>query len=77
MKKQFILLVAGLFLAAHSNAQQIKKQAADTVKAGKSNDRLKNAGPADGWPLESKADTVKKINKTAGPAKRTKQRNNK
>lgn len=76
MKKQFILLLTGITLATASHAQQIKKQAADTVKAGKANDRLKNAGPTDGWPLEGKADTTKKIKKPAGTPRRTKQRNN-
>ncbi len=77
MKKQFILLLTGISLATASHAQQIKKQAADTVKAGKANDRLKNAGPKDGWPLEGKADSTKKINKPADKPGRTKQRSNK
>lgn len=76
MIKQFLLLTFGIFLATAANAQQIKKQAADTVKAGRANDRLKNAGPKDGWPLEGNSDTVKKIKKPAETPRRTKQRSN-
>jgi hypothetical protein len=77
MKKQFILLLAGISLATASHAQQIKKQPADTVKAGRPNDRLKNAGPKDGWPLEGRADTTKKLHKPADQDRRAKQRSNK
>jgi hypothetical protein len=67
MKKQYILLGLIFLFAGTAKAQSVKKAEKDTVKAGRANDRLKNAGPVNGWPLGTQPDSAKKI-KTAPAA---------
>ena len=59
MKKYFIFLVFGMFFSQAGTAQKVKKAEKDSVKAGRANDRLKNAGPKDGW--WEKNDSAKKL----------------
>ncbi|MBK6635335.1 MAG: hypothetical protein IPG38_14435 [Chitinophagaceae bacterium] len=76
MIKQFLLLSFGIFLATAVNAQQIKKQAADTVKAGRANDRLKMPGQKMDGHWKVMPTLLKKIKKPAETPRRTKQRSN-
>lgn len=50
MIKQFAFIVAALVYGTVAVSQKIQKQTADTV-AYRANDRLKNAGPKNGWPI--------------------------
>lgn len=68
MKKQFIFLAMIILFGQTADAQKVKKAEKDTVKAGNKNDRLRNAGPVDGWPIGNKPDTAKKIK--AAPARK-------
>jgi hypothetical protein len=66
MKKSFILLLTCTLLSCILFAQSIKKPTKDTAKY-KANDRLRTAGPTNGWKdssklknsaIKSKMDTV-------------------
>lgn len=71
MKKYFIFLLLGMFFTQAVTAQKVKKAEKDTVKASSSKDRLRNAGPKDGWSDANKTDTAKKVKTApAAPARR-------
>ena len=60
MKKPFILFTVCFLLAAAIHAQTVKAPTKDTSKAGRANDRLRAAGPKDGWPNKGgKMDSIK------------------
>jgi len=61
MKKRYIFFGLIFLFGSTANAQLVKKAEKDTVKAGRANDRLKNAGPVDGWPTGNKPDSAQKI----------------
>ncbi|MBK9328768.1 MAG: hypothetical protein IPM95_05475 [Sphingobacteriales bacterium] len=61
MKTQYIILLISSLFAVTAKSQGIKKTGKDTVKAGRANDRLKNAGPVQDWPKKSKPDSKKDI----------------
>lgn len=58
MKKHFFFLVMAVFFAFGLKAQDGIKPATDTGKAYRANDRLRNAGPKDGWNQKSNNDTL-------------------
>jgi hypothetical protein len=58
MKKQFKLLLIAIFFAAALKAQGGIKLATDTSKEGRANDRIRNAGPKDGWGQPSNNDNI-------------------
>ena len=62
MKKQYVFLGLFFLFGGTATAQSVKKAEKDTVKAGSSKDRLRNAGPVTDWP--NKPDTAKKIKAT-------------
>ena len=66
MKRSFILLLACILLTGILNAQSVKQTTSDTTNY-RANDRLRTAGPKDGWKnknkpkidsINSKKDTV-------------------
>lgn len=71
MKKQFILVLLGIFLAAGLNAQKVKTPEKDTGNAYRATDRLRNAGPKN----KNKTDSAKKIKNAATPPRSKKQDN--
>ncbi len=70
MKKQCIIFGLIFLFTNTVNAQSVKKAEKDTVKSSNSKDRLRNAGPRDGWPDGSKPDSAKKIKAAAAPARK-------
>jgi hypothetical protein len=60
MKRSFILLLACLLLSGLLYAQSVKQSTSDTSKS-RANDRLRTAGPKDGWKNKnkSKIDSIK------------------
>ena len=68
MKKQYVFLGLIFLFGGTATAQSVKKAEKDTVKAGSSKDRLRNAGPVTDWP--NKPDTAKKIKAAPAPARK-------
>ncbi len=68
MKKQYVFLGLIILFGGTATAQSVKKAEKDTVKAGKANDRLRNAGPVTDWP--GKPDSAKKIKAAPAPVRK-------
>lgn len=58
MKNHFIFLLIAIFFVAGLKAQSGIKPVTDTSKAGRANDRLRTAGPKDGWGNTNNNDTL-------------------
>jgi hypothetical protein len=56
MKKSIVLLLTCILLSGVLYAQSVKQPQKDTAKY-RANDRLRTAGPKDGWKGKSKTDT--------------------
>lgn len=66
MRKRIVLSLAGFLVIVCANAQKVKPVSTDTTKAYRANDRLKSAGPSNGWPAQTpKTDTLKVPKDTA------------
>lgn len=72
MKKLFIVLMTCITFAGGLNAQSVKQPAKDTAKY-KANDRLRTAGPKDGWgdTNKTKINAIKSKGDTIAPKRKT------
>jgi hypothetical protein len=71
MKKKIVFAICLLFSASFINSQTVQAPAKDTSKY-RANDRLRTAGPKDGWKTDStelKIDSLKINNKGRLPGK--------
>jgi hypothetical protein len=73
MKKHFVLLLMCFLLESVVKAQAVKAKPNDSANAYRANDRLRTAGPKDGWKSKrnkSKTDSVSVKKDTIAPARR-------
>lgn len=72
MRKPVILILVCFLLTAAVHAQNVKAPAKDTSKAYRPNDRLKTAGPKNGWPNQAgKPDSIKANKDSLASIRRT------
>ena len=76
MRNSIILILVSFLLTVGAYAQNVKAPPKDTTSAYRANDRLKTAGPTNGWPGKTtEADSIKAKKDSIAPIRRTKAEN--